>query len=80
MSLAAVARAVARMVAMAPPPSAHLGLFWQKKNHHMFSSRHQPPKHLTHEFVRLPSNEMTLMRMVAMVAIRPIWLLWPAKL
>jgi hypothetical protein len=29
---------------------------------------------------RLPSNEMTLMRMVVMVAIRPIWLLWSAKL
>jgi hypothetical protein len=31
-----------------PPPSAHFGLFWQKKKHQVFSSRRQPAKHLTH--------------------------------
>ncbi len=67
------------------PPPHHLpacisGFFGEKKNTKcsLPATNHQNTTRIN--LFCLPSNEKTLMRMVAMVAIRPIWLLWSAKL
>jgi hypothetical protein len=60
-----------------PPPSTYFGIFWQEKTHPVFSSNQNTSR--INSF-HLPSNEMTPMRMVTMVAICPIRLLWLAKL
>jgi hypothetical protein len=58
-------------------PVLILGFFWPKKN---LKCSLPATNHPNTSLFRLPSNEMTLMRMVAIVATCPIWLLCLAKL
>jgi hypothetical protein len=60
-------------------PALILLFFGKKKNMEcsLPATNHQNTSRIN--LFRLPSNETTSMRMVAMVAIRPIWLLWWAK-
>jgi hypothetical protein len=68
-------------IAKTPVPHHHLpalmsGFFGGKKNIKcsLPANNHQDTSRINS--FHLPSNEMTLMRMIAMVAIHLIWLLW----
>jgi hypothetical protein len=65
---------------LAPPPSAHFGLFGGKKNIEcsLLAANQKNTSHVN--LSHFTNKEMSLMMMSAMIAIPPIWLLWCAKL